>query len=86
VAAEQHHSTTRENRSDLSSFASSKWPCKLRRNCKLPIQLGPVCHPPHRTATTMSSWMTGGGAQRKRARQAGASGAAFAGELFLLRL
>ena len=43
-----------------------------------------VCHPSaHSRATkpTMSGWMTGGGAQRKRARQAGASGAAFHGEL-----
>ena len=31
----------------------------------------------------MSGWMTGGGAQRKRARQAGANGAAFHGEFFL---
>ena len=31
----------------------------------------------------MSGWMSGGGAQRKRARQAGATGAAFHGEFWL---
>lgn len=32
--------------------------------------------------TTMSGWISGGGAQRKRARQAGATGAAFHGEFW----
>ncbi len=31
----------------------------------------------------MSGWISGGGAQRKRARQAGATGAAFHGEFWL---
>lgn len=30
----------------------------------------------------MSGWISGGGAQRKRARQAGATGAAFHGEFW----